>query len=219
MQPQRTIATICPSCGTHFRTPVADDDPINRFWRSVNRDGPVPDHVPELGPCWIWTDAINDGGYGRANWTARAWTDRSGRAHRIAFELTNGPVPKGLFVLHRCDRRACVNPDHLFLGTKRDNMQDMHAKKRNWQQLYPDRIAVGLRNGAYTKPHRVPRGERNGMAKLTPREVKTIRASFVPGSRTLGSYALGRQYGVSGQTIRRIVNGQLWASLLGAEAE
>lgn len=86
-----------------------------KFWSRVARSG----------ECWTWTGRILDTGYGRLKHNCRQV-----RAHRVSWELANGPIPDGLCVLHRCDVRACVNPEHLFLGTYQDNNRDMHSKGR-----------------------------------------------------------------------------------------
>lgn len=80
--------------------------------------------------CWGWEGSKDTGGYGRL-WIA----GKTFAAHRISWELTNGAIPLGLLVLHRCDNRECVNPAHLFLGTHTDNMRDKMAKGRHvaWQ--------------------------------------------------------------------------------------
>lgn len=96
----------------------------DRFWEKVDKNGPVPAHRPELGPCWVWTA-------GRSHGYGLIYVDRSGktRAHRVSFFLKHGrwPQPCGL---HRCDNRLCVRPSHIFEGTKADNVRDMDAKGR-----------------------------------------------------------------------------------------
>lgn len=87
-----------------------------RFWEKVQK-------TPS---CWLWTAAKNEKGYGIFG--LRKETDK---AHRIAWRLTIGEIPIGLFVLHKCDVPNCVNPAHLFLGTNLDNVRDMIAKGRN----------------------------------------------------------------------------------------
>lgn len=79
---------------------------------------------PETG-CWLWTRAINANGYGSIS--IGGFTHS---AHRIAYALHVGDITEGMYVLHTCDVRACVNPAHLFLGTQQDNVRDMHAKGR-----------------------------------------------------------------------------------------
>lgn len=79
------------------------------------------------GGCWLWALSLDHEGYGRV---AAGMTNRQARAHRHVWGLINGPVPKDLVVLHRCDVRCCVNPDHLSLGTASDNMRDMFNKGR-----------------------------------------------------------------------------------------
>lgn len=87
-----------------------------RFWLKVDKSG----------ECWLWTSYINPCGYGQFQETSY----RSERSHRVAWRIVNGPIPDGMFVLHRCDVRRCVNPAHLFLGTNDDNMADKVAKGR-----------------------------------------------------------------------------------------
>lgn len=97
---------------------IMHGDPLpDRFWAKVERGK----------ACWRWTAQVAKDGYG-------VFSPNDGRspqrAHRMAWTLTNGPIPDGLQVLHRCDNRVCVNPAHLFLGTHQDNMDDMKAKGR-----------------------------------------------------------------------------------------
>ncbi len=76
--------------------------------------------------CWIWQRVKNSHGY-----ASISYRGRSRGVHRVVWELYKGKIPDRILVLHKCDVPACINPDHLFLGTQSDNMQDMHNKKRH----------------------------------------------------------------------------------------
>ena len=89
-----------------------------RFWNKVDRRDPFS--------CWVWKAASATNGYGRFKFRGAMQ-----RANRVAWWLTHGPVPKGLWVLHHCDNKLCVNPSHLFLGTPTDNVLDMVKKNRH----------------------------------------------------------------------------------------
>jgi HNH endonuclease len=103
-----------------------------RFWAKVEKtDG-----------CWEWRGAISKNGYGKF---AFGGTMKS--VHRVAWVLTRGPIPEGLHVLHRCDNRPCVNPEHLWLGTSADNLNDCVVKGRFYcpqRKLSPE-IAIEIR--------------------------------------------------------------------------
>lgn len=93
-------------------------EPIEaRFWQFVDKSG----------DCWVWTGARNKAGYGRFG---QGGDTRMVYAHRASYELHYGPVPTGMFVCHTCDNPSCVRPDHLFVGTRGDNMRDAHQKGR-----------------------------------------------------------------------------------------
>jgi len=128
--------------------------------------------------CWLWSGYTLPTGYG--NMQIRTPKIKNMRAHRVSWELYRGPIPDGLMVLHKCDVRACVNPNHLFLGTNADNMADMAAKKRSCL------------------------GEKNGRVKLTASEVLEIR------DRPEGYARVARVYGVSKSCIRLIVTRKNW---------
>jgi len=130
--------------------------------------------------CLNWIGSKSRKGYGRMREGPR--DSKVVAAHRIAWQLHNGTIPDGLSVLHRCDNRACVNPNHLFLGTYADNNTDRDSKGR----------------------HRPLRGESNGMAKLTRADVMAIRAD----QRT--SIAIAPDFGVSNSLVRLIKSGKAW---------
>lgn len=85
--------------------------------------------VNPLSRCWEWTGTLNGGKYGWINVSKKVWG-----VHRLMYFLYKGPIPEGLLVCHTCDNRRCCNPEHLWLGTKRDNALDMVAKGRAGNQ-------------------------------------------------------------------------------------
>jgi hypothetical protein len=93
-----------------------------RFWAKVNRDGPIPEYAPDLGPCWIWTAGLSGRGYGQ-------FSGAAGRvkAHRWAYENEHGPVPDGLDLDHLCHVPACVRPSHLEPVTRSENLRRGYA--------------------------------------------------------------------------------------------
>ncbi len=165
---------------SHWREDIAIT-----FWSKVNQDGGVPSHKPELGPCWLWRDSPNSAGYGRIS-----HDHNRDYAHRISWFLHYGEIPDGLFVLHKCDVRLCVRPDHLFLGDDLANMVDMWEKGRA--------RPVWRTNGI------------SHAAKLVPSQVREIRGLLSSGE--LPS-TIGRRYHVHPDTIRKIAKGRSWADL------
>jgi hypothetical protein len=109
-----------------------------------NRASLFWEKVEKTPTCWLWIAARDRQGYGKFSVADEGV--RSGKrvlqAHRHAWALTNGPIPAGLYVLHKCDVPACVNPDHLFVGTHRDNMDDKVQKLRHWTS--PRRLVSAL---------------------------------------------------------------------------
>lgn len=167
---EREVALSMPNQYTTTE-PFAD-----RFWGRVDKSG----------DCWLWTGARNSNGYGNS---ANPNPGGSRMAHRIAWELTYGPIPHspgahGTCVLHHCDNPPCVRPDHLFLGTNLDNARDRDRKGRN--PNHP--------------------GETNGRAKLTADQVRAIRARYNGNN----AKTMAREYGIGQMTVWRILHRETW---------
>lgn len=133
--------------------------------------------IPESG-CWIWMSTIEKSGYGRVCAGKKPFF-----AHRVSYEQKYGVIPNGMMALHHCDVRCCVNPDHIFIGTQKDNMTDKVRKNRQ------------------------AKGINHGNAKLTEDQVREIKYS----SET--SIKLAAKFNYSASMIREIKNGNLWKHL------
>lgn len=141
--------------------------------------------IPFSG-CWIFTGAVNGFGYGIVGTGGRGMpTDR---VHRITYKHFCGEIPAGMFVCHTCDVPSCCNPDHLFLGTNQDNVNDMVKKKRNSQPPRNSHVVGSVHPGA----------------KLNEQQVELIRDLYAKGGVT--QKELAHQYGVARQSISKIVN-------------
>lgn len=139
------------------------------------------------GLCVLASGRAGSDGYGKKKIGGRTY-----RAHRVAYCAANSVSLEsivGLIVLHKCDNRMCVNPDHLALGSHEENMKDMVAKDRQ------------------------ARGERAGRAKLTEAQVAEIKSSYIKSSRTNCARALAEKYGVCRRAVAQIVQGRNWSWL------
>jgi len=143
--------------------------------------------IPEPNSgCWLWIGSINRLGYGQT-----AYFSGITKAHRLSWSVHRGPIPDRMMVLHKCDNRQCINPDHLFLGTQTDNMRDMTAKGRGKVIPQP--------------------GASNPMARLSEASAASALARYRAGG--ISQHALARDYGVAVMTINRLVRGQTWKHL------
>lgn len=171
-------------------------DALERFFSKVHKS-------PEPNGCWEWEGAHFATGYG-----AFYADGKMQRAHRFIYESTFGPLPAAIMVLHHCDNRRCIRPDHLYPGTHAQNMRDRDERHRtasgdqNGMRTRPDRNAVRL------YPDRLARGERANKSHLTAADVSAIRAAHATGE---SQSALARRYGVSQAMVNKIVHRISWA--------
>jgi len=163
-----------------------DSSTASLFWSHVLKD-------PQADGCWLWTANRDRQGYGRMVSHGKWY-----QAHRVSWMLHHGSIPTDLCICHHCDNPPCVNPAHLFLGTRADNARDAAAKG-----LLP----CGDRNGSHTHPESRPWGERNGHAKLTSTNVCHIRALLASGA---GICEVARRYEINSKCIWRIKHGKAW---------
>ena len=147
---------------------------MNRFWSKVRKR--------KSTECWNWTAYVGTSGYG----SFRSHSPRRPEyAHRVSWELTHGPIPDGMCVLHRCDNKLCQNPSHLFLGTRQENNQDRDRKGRSHHLI----------------------GEAHPHSRIAERDVIKIRSAYQSG-KTIS--ALAREYAYTRQGMDAIVSHKLW---------
>ena len=158
----------------HCQTPES-------FWQDVNK-------TSNEDECWEWAGYIGAQGYGALTYQNKSW-----RAHRLAYILTYGELPEmggyhGACVLHKCDNRACVNPNHLFVGTQADNLKDMRAKNRQV-------LATNLK------------GSKNKASKLKEEDIPIIMKMRAEG---FSLSRIGNKFNVDKVCIGFVVNGKTW---------
>lgn len=184
-------SAICPACkrdfsfypsrSTRFCSHAcykSEAATVIRFW----------DYCNKTESCWLWTASVINTGYGCFRVHRKTIL-----AHRFSYELAFGTIPNGLFVCHRCDTPKCVLPDHLFLGTVADNIQDCINKGRRGDHGTP------------------VRGERNPASKLTERDVRIIRERRACGERRK---LVAAEFMVSESLINQICSGTVWSHVV-----
>lgn len=140
--------------------------------------------------CWLWNSCLDVWGYGSfCIRNFRGHKSYTMKAHRMSYEIHKGIIPKGLMCCHKCDTPSCVNPEHLFLGTNQDNMDDMVRKGRR-----EIRVGESARN-----------------VKLTEKQVLEIRRTYRKGEEgEFSQWGLARKYGVGRTAIESIIKNKSW---------
>lgn len=147
----------------------------DRFWEKV-------DKTTSPNGCWLWTAAVSSAGYGQINQGGQHGTHIA--AHKLSWQLANGPRPEHLCICHRCDNPRCVNPEHLFLGTQKDNIQDALKKGRK------------------------PFGEKHPLARWSEGD---IRAMFAMRARGATQTEIADHFGTKQPAIQSILSRKAWS--------
>lgn len=178
---------------------------VDRFWKKVDRRS--------NDECWPWLAALDSHGYGQVGFKRTTL-----RSHRVAFHLFFGPFALELSCCHKCDNPKCCNPFHLFLGSHKENMQDMFKKKRRrtiqgkeWQTVYAARKPAGDRHRSKTHPEEILRGSQIGNAKFTEDQIIQIRNAYKKESTSCAK--LGKQFSVNATCIHKIVTRKTWTHI------
>lgn len=156
------------------------DDQLRRYQTRILASVEV-----DANGCWIWQKKRSRNGYGDFAFGG----GKNGRAHRVSYAAFVGPIPNGMDVCHKCDVRPCVNPNHLFVGTRSQNILD------------------AVRKGRICRDRRV-RGEQHHASKLTASAVRDIRERLANGE---AKASIARSYSVSDRTILLISRNEIWA--------
>jgi hypothetical protein len=190
--------------------PELPDSDKKRFWSKVDKK---PGQGPK-GDCWECRSRIKKSRYGTFS-----YKDISYSAHRVAYFLTHGPIPDDLCVLHDCDNPPCCNPDHLWVGTHKDNAIDKVMKDRcntptgdrHGSRTHPECRPRGKKHGAHTKPERRARGSQHGNSKLTENSVSEIKRRLRSGD---APRAIALDFGVHIETVGYISRGKTWTHVI-----
>lgn len=140
-------------------------------------------HIISKTDCWLTDLYCNRHGYPKISFNQQPIN-----ASHASFQLYNGEIPKGMFVLHKCDNPACINPKHLFLGTQRDNMKDMASKKRSTY------------------------GSKNPTAKLNEEQVLEIKRLL--SETNLSQQKIAQLFNVDRKIVSGIKNGKIWKHVM-----
>lgn len=162
------------------------EDVKNRFWTKVD--------IGSKNECWNWKSSAIRAGYG-----VLKINDKSESSHRISYILNYGEIPINLLVLHKCDNKICVNPNHLFLGNHQENMKDMRVKGRS---------AKGDKSGARLHPETVKRGEKVALSKVNEFQIIDMLKLYFDDK--IHPLIIIAKYNFDRSSFYKLLSGQLW---------
>ena len=149
----------------------------SRFWSKVNKLSPEE--------CWPWIGAKSSWGYGNFRFRKKPWP-----AHRVVWVLNHGEIPKGMYICHKCDNPPCCNPDHLFMGTPKENTADMFNKGYNHNHL---------------------RGSNHPLARFNENEILEIKKLLHHGVKQTH---IARMFNTRQSHISKIKRNEIWGYLV-----
>lgn len=208
----RAMQRTCKHCGSEFVT----GSNVKVFCSIECRVKDAAKAFRDVDDCWVWPGSKNPvSGYGQMM-TYEGKKHVLYTAHRVSFTAFVGPINNGLHVLHKCDNRPCFNPAHLFLGTQKDNVDDMIAKGRDrhvgskihWTKRYPHLVKRGKDHHLSKDSSCLPRGQAHPNAKLKDEDVVAIRNSC----ETLA--VLSDRYGLTQSSLSSIRNRKTWVHIV-----
>jgi hypothetical protein len=203
--------------------PSLTENDLVRFMSGIDKDGPIPSHRQDLGPCWKWTKGRNNYGYGVFHFGKSSYL-----VNRVAMSVFFGVDPEGMLACHHCDNPICANPSHLFLGRHIDNTADMISKGRinpargdaSGSRRHPERLVRGATHWMRVRPKDVLRGDRSVNSLLTNEQVREIRELYEPNSRgENGSVSLARRFMVTHGCIMDAILGRTYTDIGGPVAK
>lgn len=175
-----TTLLVCPFCGGQKQYRSRSCRPCRDAARAQPVEARLFQRTTKGDGCWEWQGGRDNSGYGSI-WDGRAME----RTHRVSWIIANGPIPHGLWVLHHCDNRVCVRPDHLYLGTVHENNDDRTRRGRNVNRI----------------------GEQHGKARLSDDRVRSIRRLIARGVKQRD---IAASLGVSESAVSRVKLGHTW---------